>query len=527
MPKIKQGGAKYIVIFAAVILGLLAFKFIKGKKGIPNVLDTEQASTTTPGSGNYERPSEANYVLQYNTFPGMEGILGMNEGMNPNKESQLYKKYGILLQIQQVDAGEDARASLKTGVADAIYCTVDALPIDMSSGSDLLDVNAKVRLKINESRGADAIVVTKLIKQVSDLRGKTIAYAAGTASNTLLINTLDAAGLTIKDITPKPVKDGVDAAAAFKSGAVDAAVVWAPDDEDCVAAIAGSKILISTSTATQIIADGLLIRTDKYEANKDMHDKLAAAWMEGNALMNTDAAFKTKANKLFVQGFKLDAAVVDAAANKIRFCTVDDNVKFFGYDATYTGVTGEKMYGRMAVKYTDAGLAKAPASWRQVSDGSIVESLMKNTALATAPTQKSDNGGVQDFKPATKADETVAAISNKMVSLTFPTASYTLDDQAKTIIDREITALAQGFTNARIRIEGNTDNTGNAGSNKTLSYQRAQAVANYLSKEYKMSSNKFIIVGHGSDNPVPGCESNADADCKQRNRRTDFQIVLN
>ena len=526
MAKASKGAQWIGLAVLAVAIFFLGVHFLKGKKlGSKKSSNTEQ--TASSGESKIERSEGANYVLLYNTFPGMEAILAMNDGMVPNKNSRLYKEYGILLQINQVDAGDDARAALKTGDADAIYCTVDALPIDMSSGSDLLSVNAKVRLKINESRGADAIVVTNTIKTVSDLKGKTIAYAVGTASNTLLINTLDAAGLSTSDIVLKKVKDGVDAAAAFKNGAVDAAVVWAPDDEDCVKAIKGSKILISTATATQIIADGLLIRDDKYAENKELHDKLAEAWMVGNSLMNTDPEFVKKANALFVKGFGLPADVVSASATKIHFATVQDNVNFFGFNSTYTGVTGEKMYSRMAVKYTDAGLAKAPASWNRASDGSIIESLMKNQALATAPTQASDNGGVKAFTPVTEEEKTKPAISNKVVTLTFPTAGYQLDDQAKAVVDREITQLAQGFTNAKIRIEGNTDNTGNPTANKALSLKRAQAVANYLVSEYKMDRNRFIILGNGSDKPVPGCESNSDEACKQNNRRTDFQFIIN
>lgn len=41
----------------------------------------------------------------------------------------------------------------------------------------------------------------------------------------------------------------------FKAGSVDAAVVWSPDDDDCVSKIAGAKKLKSTREATHIIAD--------------------------------------------------------------------------------------------------------------------------------------------------------------------------------------------------------------------------------------------------------------------------------
>jgi NitT/TauT family transport system substrate-binding protein len=66
---------------------------------------------------------------------------------------------------------------------------------------------------------------------------------------------------------------------------------------------------------------------------------------------------------------------------------------------------------------------------------------------------------------------------------------------------------------------------GAAKANKELSLKRAQAVVNYLIQEHHFDPNKFIVQGNGSDKPVSGCESNADEDCKQRNRRTDFQFI--
>lgn len=511
------GFAKFLML-AALILGLwFGLKFLQ-KKGVIH----PSSSTTSASSGSAPSASDgdADLVVAYNTFPGMEGLLLMNGGMKPNTSSRLYTEYGIKLQIKQMDVVQDTREGLKQGSLDLVYCTTDALPIEMSDNSALLSLGVKEIMKVNESRGADAIVVCKGINSVADLKGKRIAYAVGTASNTLLINVLDAAGLSINDITPYKVADGVEAASAFKNGQCDAAVVWAPDDEDCAASIGGAKILISTSTATQIIADGLLVTETNLNAKRELITKLCKAWMVGNGLMNNDTASRSIANHLFAQGFNFPEDVAAKSAHKIRFSTIDDNKAFFDFDPTYTGVTGAKMYGRMSIKYTEANLAKAPAPWPLVSDGSVIQSLISDQSFVNDPNQASEGQVV--FTAPTKADVTVKANSNKVVSITFATASYTLDDQAKRIVDREVTSLAQGFANARIRVEGNTDNVGNEASNKALSKKRAQAVVDYLVDEYQFDKNKFIIVGNGSTNPVSG---NDTEDGRAANRRTDFQFI--
>ena len=507
-------------VLTKIIIGAI---FVAGVYFGVNALKSKGVLNTGPAGSSsvkIERNDDADLVIAYNTFPGMEGILYMNGGMEPSENSKIFQKYGIKLQIKQMDVVADTREALKSGLLDAVYCTTDVLPIEMSSGSTLLDIKAKQRLKINESRGADAIVATKNITRVSDLKGKKVAYAVGTASNTLLINVLETSGLTMKDINTYKVSDGVEAASAFKNGQVDAAVVWAPDDEDCVKAISGAKVLISTKTATQIIADGLLITDAKYNEKKDLFVKLAKAWLEGNGILNVDASARKEANALFAKGFNFPEDVAAASADKIRFSTLADNKQFFGYDATYTGVTGEKMYGKMSVKYTEQELAKSPAPWRNVSDGSLIEELLKDNTLANNSMQTAAEA--PKFAAPTKADEQVQAQSSKVVSLTFPTAGYILDDDAQTLIDREVSSLAQAFAGARIRVEGNTDNVGNPAANKALSFKRAQAVVNYLIREYKFDKNKFIIVGNGPDKPVA---DNSTEEGKQANRRTDFQFI--
>lgn len=506
------------ILLAALLVGVVigGYKLLRSQ----GVISDTDVAVTTAGGTKIERDSNADLVIAYNTFPGVEGLVYMNGGMNPSEDSRIYKKYGIKVQIKQMDVVSDTRDGMKTGALDAAYCTIDALSTEMGSGSALLDLGIKNYLKINESRGADAIVVTPGINTTADLKGKKIAYAIGTASNTLLLNILETTGLTVNDIQGFKVSDGVEAANAFKSGQVDAAVVWAPDDEDCVQAVKGAKVLISTSTATQIIADGLLIKEATYEKKKELFVKLAKAWLEGNGELNDNPNAKKEANKLFAKGFDFPEDVAAASANKIRFSTALDNEAFYGLNSTYTGVTGEKMYSRMAVKYTEAGLADSPAPWRKVSSDALVEEITKDNAFMALGTQKAE--GQVKFTAPTKEQETVTAQSSKPVSLSFATASYQLDEAAKSKIDREVSQIAQAFAGARIRVEGNTDNTGNPTSNKALSKKRAEAVVNYLVNEYKFDRNKFIVVGNGSDKPVA---DNSSEEGKAANRRTEFQFI--
>jgi len=174
----------------------------------------------------------------------------------------------------------------------------------------------------------------------------------------------------------------------------------------------------------------------------------------------------------------------------------------------------------MAVKYTEAGLAKAPASWSQVSDNTIIDEL-NNSPLAQDVNQS--DAPVATFTPPTDSIKHAKAEGTKQLTLNFDFNSAILSDGNKVIIDREVSGIAQGFANARIRVEGNTDNVGKADYNKKLSERRAQSVVDYLISEYKFDHNKFIVVGNGSAKPV--CEEANEPDCQAKNRRTDVNFL--
>lgn len=506
------------IVFGSIAFALLVgiFYFAGTKLKSNGTLDN---IAKTSVAGKLDINTDADIVIAYNTFVGVAGLVYMNGGMEPNTDSKLYKEYGIKLQIKQMDGLADTRDALKTGAIDGAYCTVDAFPIENGNESQLLKIGAKIRMKVNESRGADALVVNSTIKTVADLKGKKVAYALGTASNTLLINILETAGLDAKDIEFSKVENGIDAASAFKSGSVDAALVWSPDDEDCLKAIKGSKILSSTKIATNIIADGLIITDQRLEEKRENLTKLMKAWLIGNAKVSTEPTAKKQAIALFSKGFGFPEELTTIAIDKVRFSTLGDNKNFFGLNGSFTGVTGESMYKRMSVKYTDAHLVSGAAPWVKVSDSSVIEALL-NDAFSKDVTQAEE--GEVKFTAPTVAESKQEATGTKKVTINFESGSATLDEYAKLKVDREISGLAQGLAKARIRVEGNTDNIGNPQTNVVLSIKRANAIINYLVSEHHFDRNKFISVGNGQNKPI--CNDVTD-ECRAINRRTEFQFI--
>ena len=209
----------------------------------------------------------------------------------------------------------------------------------------------------------------------------------------------------------------------------------------------------------------------------------------------------------------MEFSVCLAAINNVRLTNDGDNKAFFGLDKNYKGVTGENLYVNMTTKYTQLGYIKGSVpAWRSVStkdliNGSSLSQVGESAVKFEAPKEKL---------------KTVEAISTKQVTITFPTGKYVLDDNSKYIIDEQFVDIAKSFSSARIRIQGNTDNTGNYNKNKKLSEKRAQAVANYLVSEYGFDKNRFVVVGNGSDKPV---SDNNTSKGRSKNRRTDFELI--
>jgi outer membrane protein OmpA-like peptidoglycan-associated protein len=102
----------------------------------------------------------------------------------------------------------------------------------------------------------------------------------------------------------------------------------------------------------------------------------------------------------------------------------------------------------------------------------------------------------------------------------FKLNSSELEPESYTAIDAIFTML-QANPQARIQINGHTDNTGNAAKNLTLSEARANSVAQYLISK-KIDKNRIVVKGFGSQKPIA---DNNSEEGRFRNRRVEFEIV--
>lgn len=514
------------VRYTGIILAVAAITFGLWKAG--QSMNGDGQSSSNPISGIFGGGSDKDVItLGTNTYAGFLPFMYLNNGTEPTEDCILYKDYGLKLKIVIQDDFAAGRAAFNNGSIDIIYCTADALPVEMSEGSEMTD--ARFFNISNWSRGADAIVVNKNVNTVGDLIGKIVACSEGTASHTLLLNTLETNGISYDKVNKtsknmpdkvnvKVVEDGLAAAETFRAGQCDAAVVYSPDDQDIVNNIRGSKVLVSTKQASNIICDGLVAKASYLDKNHEKVEKLISALLSANVKMNGDADAVKQAAKAFAKSYGTDEQFAIDGSKNIHYVTLGDEVNFFGLNAAYTGVQGQEIYSKMARTYSGLGLCKSPLSWNKVSDASIIEALTVNGENVQG---KQEAEATKTFSAPTKEMETATQIATKKLTIEYPTGSNVLDNDAKTLIDREFVQIAKQFSGARIRIEGNTDDTGSDEVNIPLSKRRAQSVADYLSREYGFDPNRFVIVGNGSKKAKAAGAKGAN----QAYRTTDFELI--
>jgi outer membrane protein OmpA-like peptidoglycan-associated protein/BMFP domain-containing protein YqiC len=147
--------------------------------------------------------------------------------------------------------------------------------------------------------------------------------------------------------------------------------------------------------------------------------------------------------------------------------------------------------------------------------------ISNRTAEEKALTLKDRMARAADlFKPgeAQVLQDSSGQVIIRLAGTVFPTGATKLDKARQKIVDRAADAIQQ-FPGASIRVYGYTDSTGSADENLTLSKERAQAIAEYLTAKLNAAPNQITFDGFGASQFVAPNESASD---RALNRRIDL-----
>jgi OOP family OmpA-OmpF porin len=127
----------------------------------------------------------------------------------------------------------------------------------------------------------------------------------------------------------------------------------------------------------------------------------------------------------------------------------------------------------------------------------------------------------------TKAETSVDTTSEKKIAgmrvgnIYFDHDKFELKPQEKEELN-QLGKFLQGNPKAFAAVQGFTDNRGTAEYNMELSRRRAEAVADYVIKNFKLDSGRVTAMWYGEANPVA---SNDTAEGRAKNRRVEIAVT--
>ncbi len=487
------------------------FNDLKNTNGDAKYNDGSNGVTAAQiGTGKLTRP----LVVAINTWAGHAPGIVYNNGLDPNANSSYKKNFGMDVKFVLIEDPAAKLAAFRKGDVDIMWDTVDNWAREASI---LAEQNQQAKSVIMQdwSRGGDGIVSLSSIKSIEDLKGKKVACTQFTPSHFLLLYLLAQSGLSPEDrnAVEKNIvftQDASLAAAAFRSKNVDAAVTWEPDLSSAVEARGDeAHILVSTSAATNVIADTLVARQDLIDKSPETVRDFINGWFDGIAMMRDNP---NPSNQIVATALKLDTDTVSGMLSGLKLTPYADNAQFYGLTGAKPHY--ETLFDTAFVIWRKKGLINKTVSSKDWADSRFVSNL-----AAKYPGQKVEEKEVIAKAPTAKD----VPILQQQIQIQFTPGSEEIMTGSYFLLDK-LGELMTSFGSTVLRVEGNTDSTGAANQNLTLSEKRAISVKNYITKNFpNIKPERFQTVGRGAGNPVAPNTTEAG---RQMNRRTDIKVIL-
>jgi outer membrane protein OmpA-like peptidoglycan-associated protein len=432
----------------------------------------------------------------------------------------------------------------------------------IAQASDVLNADPRTKpvviYQLTWSEGGDVLVVKDGIKEPKNIAGKKIVLQAYGPHVDYLTTVLKSAGISLSDVTIQWVKDltagdktSVDPAKAFREdSSVQAAFVISPDANALTSggkigtgaedSVKGARILLSTKTASRIIADVYVVRRDWFDANQGtvfafVHTLMLA--QEASAKLMSDKQPKTAYDALVKASARMLLGSADLIADAeglwgdARFVGWKGNVQFLADDsfprnlAKLSAEAGEALVALKLIA-KPVSVTAAALDYAKLSEGiadtsgieasrfskDAVEKLMRERQQADKMAEGRLFGFEIRFQPNQQAftADLYGTEFNRVIGLvsTYGGALLTIEGHADTLeylkrkqaggVVEELSRMKQGA--------------------KNLTLQRANAVRDALlayakQKGVTLDPNQFATVGNGFMKPnVPGCVLDKDGD---------------
>jgi ABC-type nitrate/sulfonate/bicarbonate transport system substrate-binding protein/outer membrane protein OmpA-like peptidoglycan-associated protein len=542
----KRGNGMQRIITACVLV-LFSLLFMCSAQAAPGKVEYLEAKPLSKVITPRLKPVEAGTKLVYViTWGGdVSLVYGVQEG--------IFRAEGLDISLslendfaKQVQAVLDGKTPYLRGTMGMINAATEVFK---AAGTDLI-----VIVQLTWSTGGDTMTVRPSVRTPNDLKGKTIALQLYGPHMDYMANILSNAGMRPSQTTLRWLKELTLPTYDTQGAIVDPVSAFAADDKiDAIMAISpdalkltsggtvgtgaegsvkGARILLSTKTASRIIADVYAVRKDYFDANRAQVQKFVHAMLRSQEALTELLANKSSQQAKYRQilaksadlllGAPQATADVESMLGDCEFSYHTGNVAFFtgvGTTRTLSTLTEE-----IQPAFIDMGLMTSRVSLQSAGwDYNQLAAGLKNTRQIAAP--KFDPARAQQAVERQLAVEPGAWETEGtlfVIEIAFdPNQSLFAEDRYAKDYEKAL-QITQAYGGALVVVEGHSDPLGILQAQqkgertevldqmrqvaKNLSLARANAVRGSFiqyAKDHSMNidQSQFIAIGRGVEAP--------------------------
>ena len=227
------------------------------------------------------------------------------------KDLGYFKENGLTVELPTIEESSMYMAAQASGQLSGSASTID----------EILKYRPQFCFKavaaLDDSHGGDGVLVSKGINSLQDLKGKAVAVNEGSVSQFWLSYLLKNAGMKMSDLTIQNMTAD-DAATAFISGRVPAAVTWEPH-LSTVRSKQQGKVLVDSSTTPGVIVDVVALSCDVIEKQPEDVKALVAGLYKAVQYTHDHPKEAYAIMAKGVGGYLADPVELAAAAKGVRF----------------------------------------------------------------------------------------------------------------------------------------------------------------------------------------------------------------
>ena len=480
--------------------------------------------------------------IPLDTWGGYAALFAANGGSVPSKASIFYRNYGFAVELVSEESAQAQMDGFAAGRFPAIWSSMDGVPLLYDALKSDKRVVPQVIGLFDWSVGGDGILARDFLRRPQDLKGSTILTSSPAPYSFFLLWYLAQLGISPADVKVVHVDDGPKALEVFKQNAGIAAwVTWTPFLTDAVDSgnagyVPGTRLLITSKDANQLVADVLVARNDFVREKPEIARGLVMGMLEGYELLTVNPTPALEAMAAF---YRLTGGASEAGGmlDEVHLASYPETAMFFDPE---NPIGAHKLFYLSQEYYKLLGALPADAAYE--ADRAIDLAALR-AAGASGKFSKQKNTIQDSFNRGAALDindlESQRTVMANDVKLYFEAQRLEFDIEADTEETRSnLRLLAKTAEQTRflgttvVKLIGHLDTSRvqefkdkgaqayveASAQAKLISKRRAEFVKRVLVERFGVEEERIITEGRGWDTPVDPADP-------QANRRVEVQFL--